>query len=45
MLNKSPQIAGLTFIAHMAVMTSAVALLTVINHKLVRRHMRLEMKT
>ncbi len=45
MLNKSPQIAGLPFITHMAVMSSAVVLLTVINHKLVGRHMRLEIKT
>ena len=45
MLNRSPQILGLPFLTHMAVMSSAAVLLTVINHKLVRRHMRLEMKT
>ena len=45
MLNRSPQMIGLPFLIHMAVMFSAAVLLTVINHKLVRRHMRLEMKT
>ncbi len=44
MLNKSPQITGLTFITHIVVVSSAIVLLTMINHKLVRRHMRLEMK-
>ncbi len=44
-LNKSPQIIGSPFIAHIAVMSSAIVLLIMINHKLVRRHMRLEMKT
>ena len=45
LLNKSPQIIGPPFIAYMLIMLSAIVLLTIINHKLVRRHMKLEIMT
>jgi hypothetical protein len=45
LLNKSPQIIGSPFFAHMLIMFAAIILLTLINHKLVRRHMKLEMLT
>ncbi len=45
MLNKNPQISGLPFLTHMLVVSSAIVLLIIINHRLVRRHMRLEMET
>ena len=45
LLNKSPQIIGLSFVAHMVILFSAIMLLTIINHKLVRRHIAMEMIT
>jgi hypothetical protein len=43
LLNKSPQMTGWPFIVHMMVVSSAILFLTIINHKLVRRHMKMEM--
>lgn len=43
LLNKSPQIIGTPFFAHIGIMLLAIVLLSIINHKLVRRHMKLEM--
>jgi hypothetical protein len=45
LLNKSPQIIGWSFVVHMVIVFSAILFFTVINHKLVKRHMKLEMTT
>jgi hypothetical protein len=43
MMNQSPQISGWHFVFHLVIVYSAILLLTVINHRLVRRHMKSEM--
>jgi hypothetical protein len=45
LLNKSPHILFGPFIVHMLAVTSVIILLAVINHRLVRRHMKLETDT
>ena len=42
MMNKSPQIPGWPFILHLVIVYSAILLLSVLNHRLVRRPMKSE---
>jgi hypothetical protein len=45
LLNKSPHEIGLPFILYMVIVFSAILLLITLNHKLVRRHMKMENTT